>query len=62
MVSDILKRICIFQIINTGFFIKAVVADNHFTNVNVFNTLLDKFEGYNKNFETISNSPKNVCF
>ena len=55
---EILK--CISQVVNAGFFIRAVVADNHSANVNAFNILLDKFEGDKKYYITIPNSPKNI--
>ena len=49
--QEILK--CIVQVINIGFFIRAVVADNHSANVNAFNISLDKFEGDKKFFITM---------
>ena len=49
--QEILK--CIFQVINIGFFIRAVVADNHSANVNAFNILFDKFEKDKKYYITI---------
>ncbi len=49
--QEILK--CIFQLINSGFFIRAVVADNHSANVNTFNILLDKFEGDKTHYITL---------
>ena len=45
--QEILK--CIFQLINSGFFIRAVVA----ANLNTFNILLDKFEGDKTHYITL---------
>ena len=53
--QEILK--CIFHLINSGFFIRAVVADNHSANVNAFNILLDKFEGDKTHYITLPNPP-----
>ena len=55
---EILK--CIFQLINSGFFIRAVVADYHSANVNAFNILLDKFEGDKTHYITLPNPSKNI--
>ena len=52
---EILK--CIFQLINSGFFIRAVVADNHSANVNAFNILLD---GDKTHYITLPNPPKKI--
>ena len=58
---EILK--CIFQVINTGFFLRAVVADYHSANVNAFNILLDKFKEDKKYYITIINPhPQYFCF
>ena len=57
---EILK--CIFQLIKSGFFIKAVVADNHSTNVNAFNSLLDEFEWDKTHYITLPNPPKKYFF
>ena len=56
--EEIIK--CILQLINAGFFIRAVVADNHSANVNAFKILLDKFEGDKKFYITIPNSPPKI--
>ena len=51
---------CIFQLMNSGFFIWAVVADNHSANVNAFNILIDKFEGDKTHYITLSNPPQKI--
>ena len=56
--QEILK--CIFQLINSGFFIRAIVADNHSANVNAFNILLDKFEGDKMHYITLPNPPSKI--
>ena len=56
--QEILK--CIFQQINSGFFIRAVMGDNHSANVNAFNILLDKFEGDKTHFITLTNPPHKI--
>ena len=58
--QEILK--CIFQLIKSGFFIRAVVAVNHSTNVNAFNILLDKFEGDKTHYTTLPNPPPPKIF
>ena len=59
--QEILK--CIFQLKNSGFFIRAVVPDNHSANVNAFNILLDKFEGDKTHYINLPNPPpKYFCF
>ena len=58
--QEILK---FFQVINTGFFIRTVIADNHSANVNAFIILLDKFEGDKKYYVTNPQfSPKIFLF
>ena len=48
---------------NSGFFIRADVADNHSANVNAFNILLDEFEGDKTYNITLPNPPsKYFCF
>lgn len=56
--QEILK--CILQLITSGFFIRAVVADNHSTNVNAFNILLHKFEGDKMHYITLPNTPHKI--
>ena len=51
---------CIAQVINAGFNIRAIVADNHSSNVNAFRTLLENFEGDGKHFITLPDSPKRI--
>ena len=58
--QEILK--CIFQLINSEFFIRAVVEDNHSANVNAFNILLDKFEGDKTHYITLPNPPPQKIF
>ena len=49
-----------FHQINSGYFIRAVVADNHSANVNAFNILLDEFDGDKTHYITLSNSPPKI--
>lgn len=53
---------CIVQLLNAGFNIRAVVADNHSVNVNAFKILLNKFEGDKKHFITSPDSPNKFFF
>ena len=56
--QEILK--CIFQLINFGFFIRAVVADNHSANVNAFNISVDEFERDKTHYITLPNPPPKI--
>ena len=56
--QEILKFI--FQLMNSGFFIRAVVADNNSDKVNTFNILLDKFEGDKTHYITLPNPPHKI--
>ena len=53
---------CIELILKAGFNIRAVVADNHSSNVNAFKILLSKFEGDGKLFITLPESPQKIYF
>ena len=56
--QEILKSI--FQLINSGFFIRAVVADNHSANVNAFNIF--KFEWDQTRYITLPTPPPIFLF
>ena len=58
--SEKVSTFSFLQLINSGFFIRAVVADNHSANVNAFNILLDKFEGDKMHYITLPNPPPKI--
>ena len=58
--SEKVSTFSFLQLINSGFFIRAVVADNHSANVNAFNILLDKFEGDKTHYITLPNPPPKI--
>ena len=51
---------CVAQVLNAGFNIRAVVADNHSANVNAYKMLLNKFEGDKNHFITFPDYPKRI--